>query len=136
MKVGDIMKLKEDRSLLIIILLSMITFGIYGLVLIHQLADDTNEACAKDGKNTTGLLAFILLSIITAGIYGIIWWFMIIERWERYLIKNDYPVRVTGLGYILWSTIGVFIIVGPIIGQYKAIHQMNDVAKAHNRSLA
>ncbi|MDP2426181.1 MAG: DUF4234 domain-containing protein, partial [bacterium] len=49
------MRLKEDRSLLLLIILSIITFGIYNLFFIHGLAKDTNIACAEDGKKTAGL---------------------------------------------------------------------------------
>lgn len=130
------MRLKEDRSGIVIILLSIITLGIYGLFFIHGLAKDTNTACAKDGRNTIGLLLYIVLSIVTGGIFSIIWMFLIIDRWNNYLEKNNTPKRITGVGYILWSTIGCFIVIGPLVAFFKTVHTMNDVAAAYNRNLA
>ena len=54
-------RVKTDRSLLIYILLTIVTFGIYGLIFIHELAKDVNEMCREDGKTTQGLLMLILL---------------------------------------------------------------------------
>ena len=45
--------LKENRSLLVMILLSIITFGIYELYYIHTVAKDTNTICeGHEGKTS------------------------------------------------------------------------------------
>ena len=128
------MKLRDNRSSLLVILLSIITFGIYGFILVYQLAEDTNEACASDGKNTLGLLAYIILTILTAGIFSIIWWVLIVDRWNAYLQKNGKGIRITPIGYLLWTTIGSFIIIGPFVALHQSIHTMNDVAATYNHS--
>lgn len=126
------MKLKDNRSMLVVILLTIITLGIYSLFLVYELARDTNIACKEDGKKTSGLLAYILLTIITGGIYSIIWWILIIERWDVYLRKHDIPTRITGLGYFLWTFFGAFIIIGPFVALYLSLQSMNDVARVNN----
>jgi len=128
------MKIKENRSLLVVILLTIITFGFYSLFLVYELARDTNIACKEDGKNTPGLLGYIILTIITFGIYSFIWWVLVIERWDVYLRKHNAPVRITGLGYFLWSFFGSMIIIGPFVALYLAIHTMNDVAMINNKA--
>jgi hypothetical protein len=55
----------KKRSLVGVILLSIITLGIYGLYWIHKLAKDVNAICAGDGKKTGGLLKCLLLGLIT-----------------------------------------------------------------------
>lgn len=57
-------RLKEDRSLVTYILLSLVTCGIYGYYFIYKLAEEVNIACEGDGEQTSGLVAFILLSFI------------------------------------------------------------------------
>ncbi len=126
------MKIKENRSTLGIILLTIITFGIYSFFLVYELARDTNIACKEDGKNTQGLLAYIILTIITFGIYSFIWWIFVIERWDVYLRKHGVPVRITGLGYFLWTFVGSFIIIGPLVALYQAVQTINDVARLNN----
>lgn len=72
--------LKQDRNILVFIILNIITCGIYGLYTIYSLANDVNIACREDGQTTSGLLIFILLSIITCGIYSFYWHYSIANR--------------------------------------------------------
>ncbi len=60
---------------------------------------------------------------------------MIIERWDASLAKDNVTLRITGVGYLLWSYIGILIIIGPLVAQYKAIHSMNDVARSFNKTV-
>ena len=53
--------LKTDRSLLIYIILTIITCGIYELFFIHNLAKDVNEACRDDSEKTPGIGMFIVV---------------------------------------------------------------------------
>ena len=54
-------RLKEDRSLVTYILLSLVTCGIYGYYFIYKLAEEVNIACEGDGEQTSGLVAFIVI---------------------------------------------------------------------------
>lgn len=49
-------RLKEDRSLVTYILLSLVTCGIYGYYFIYKLAEEVNIACEGDGEQTSGLV--------------------------------------------------------------------------------
>ena len=84
-------KLTSNRGFWLAWLLSSVTFGIYGLYLIHAFAKETNIACKDDGKNTTGLLLCIVFSFLTFGIYSIVWYCMWINRCNAYLAKNNKP---------------------------------------------
>ena len=46
-------RLKEDRSLVTYILLSLVTCGIYGYYFIYKLAEEVNIACEGDGEQCT-----------------------------------------------------------------------------------
>lgn len=46
-------RLKEDRSLVTYILLSLVTCGIYGYYFIYKLAEEVNIACEGDGEQTS-----------------------------------------------------------------------------------
>ena len=61
---GGIRVLKTDRSIIVYILLSIITCGIYDFFFVHSLAKDVNEACASDGEKTPGAGIFILMWLI------------------------------------------------------------------------
>ena len=129
-------KVKTDRSLLIYILLTIVTCGIYGLFFLHDLAKDVNEMCKDDGKNTQGLLVYILLSIVTCGIYSIVWWYCVADRIGsaafRRLGKNDF----NGGTYLLWTLLGAFVcMVLAYVGMYKLSECSNMVALQYNQSI-
>jgi len=84
-------KLTTNRGFWLTLLLSIVTFGIYYLYLVHAFAKETNIACKDDNKKTSGLLVFFLLSLVTIGIYGIVWFCMWINRCNEYLRKNNKP---------------------------------------------
>ena len=129
------MRLKDDRNWFLVLLLTIITFGIYMLYLIHVMAKDTNEACKEDGNNTWGLGLYLLLSIFTFGIGPIIWQCMIISRWENYAGKNGEIPKCTIISYLLWYILGSFIIIGPIIAFVKFIKGFNQTCKIYNSKI-
>lgn len=62
---GGVRLLKTDRSLLVYILLSIVTCGIYDFFFVHSLAKDVNEACFNDKERTPGAGIFILMWLIS-----------------------------------------------------------------------
>ena len=75
-------QLKTDRGLAKLILLSLITFGIYGLVVMHGMTEDVNTVCGRyDGKRSMNyLLMVLILTPITLGIYPMVWYHTISNR--------------------------------------------------------
>jgi hypothetical protein len=61
----------EERGILPLILLTFLTCGIYGLVLLYKMGDELN---AHQGKNRIRPGVDLLLMIVTCGIWGI--WLM------------------------------------------------------------
>lgn len=125
-------KLKSDRSLLMYILLSIVTCGIYSYYFIYDLARDTNDACRGDGKDTKGLIMFIVLTTITCGIYGIIWWYAVAERLNGHCATHGLHSEVTGSSFLLWYILGSIIFIGPFIAMHKLIETSNTVAHDYN----
>ena len=126
--------LKTDRSLLIFVLLSFITCGIYGYVFMYLMIKDVNIACAGDGDETPGLLVFILLSIITCGIYSFIWYYKLGDRLARNCQRYGCPVTENGTTVLLWFVFGVLLCcIGPFIGWNILINNTNIVCMGYNR---
>jgi hypothetical protein len=63
----------KQRSLLKLILLSLITCGIYGIFFWWGYVNDINDACVCDGKKSPNFIIVVLLSVITCGLYYLIW---------------------------------------------------------------
>lgn len=80
--------LPTNRKVWKIWLLSFLTLGIYGVVVMFAMAKETNISCADDGKHTRGFWGAILLSIITLGIYGFVWYYKWADRECSYLSRN------------------------------------------------
>ena len=62
--------LNDDRSFIKLLVLSIVTLGIYELWHIHHWTKDINEICKDDGKNNEGLLLHILLLIHLIVVYS------------------------------------------------------------------
>ena len=76
------MKIKENRSVILYILFSILTCGIYGLYYIHALARDVNKLCEYDDKHTTGLFKMIVFCVFVLAAGFAAWQFLVLPRVE------------------------------------------------------
>ena len=130
----NVMPLRTDRSLLVFVLLSFITCGIYWFIFVYQLIRDVNIACEGDGEETPGLLIFLLLSIITCGIYSFYWYYKLGDRLAANAGRYGYPVSENGVTILLWMLLGQFACcVGPFIAWHLLITNTNLVCTGYNR---
>lgn len=62
----------QERSIVLNVILSIVTCGIYQLVWLYLLAKDVNELSASQGKRQLAdPIIVVLLTIVTCGLYGI-----------------------------------------------------------------
>jgi len=125
--------LPTDRSLGKVILLSIVTFGIYSLVLQYNLIKELNLTAAADGKTTKGLLAVILLSFITFGIYGIIWQVTFIQRVEDVNERRRIGVKFGIMDWVIYNILLSWTIVGPFIFMNKELKAFNAINANYNQ---
>ena len=131
---APVAQLKTNRGLIKLILLSLITFGIYPLVLWSSVSNDINTIATRyDGKKTTHylLMAFVF-SWLTFGISPIVWSHKISAR-----IGNELKRR--GIGYSFgagtfwgWNILGAFIGIGPLVYTHKLLKAMNKLSEHYN----
>ena len=123
-------QLKTNKGLLKTILLSLITFGIYPLVVMSAVSNDINIVASRyDGKKTMHfcLLAFIVAPL-TCGIAGIVWYHKISNRIGAELKRRGIGYNFSASTYWLWSVLGALIGVGPLVylhKLFKAVNLMN-----------
>ncbi|MFA6860277.1 MAG: DUF4234 domain-containing protein [Clostridia bacterium] len=86
----------QKRSLVAMILLTLITFGIYG---IYWYCSFQNQLKKNTGMGFGGVGHFFV-SIITFGIYGLYWSFAVGKRIEALGGKNN------GIIYLILTLIG------------------------------
>ena len=131
---APVSKLKTNRGLIKLILLSLITFGIYPLVVMSSISTDINVIASRyDGKKTMHycLLVFIFTGL-TFGIAPLVWYHRISKR-----IGNELNRR--GIGYSFgagsfwgWNILGALIGIGPLVYTHKLLKAMNLLCADYN----
>lgn len=127
-------KLKDDRGLLSLILLSYITCGIYSYYFLYKMAADVNVACEGDGKQTAGLAKFIILSILTCGIYAWIWYYNLGNRLAENAPRYGLSFQENGTTVLLWALLGSWLCgIGSFVAMYFLIKNTNAICAAYNQ---
>lgn len=127
-------QLKTNRSLLKLILLSLITCGIYGLVVISGISSDINTIASRyDGKKTMHYcLVVFVFSWLTIGIVPLVWAHRISNRIGSELFRRGIDFQFGAGTFWGWCVLGSFIIVGPFIYYYKLLKAMNMLCAHYN----
>lgn len=128
-------KLKTDRGLLVYIILTIITCGIYSYYFLYTMARDVNIACEGDGESTAGLLQFVLLSFITCGIYALIWYYKLGNRLAENAPRYGMNFQENGTTVLVWYIFGALICgIGPYIAMSILIKNTNKICNAYNQA--
>lgn len=123
-------QLKTNKGLLKTILFSLITFGIYPLVVMSAVSSEINIVASRhDGKKTMHycLLLFIVAPL-TFGIAGIVWSHRISNRIGNELKRRGINYDFSAIDFWLWNILGSLIVIGPFVylhKMFKAVNLMN-----------
>lgn len=126
--------LETNRNLLKFILLSLITFNIYGIIVMSTISTDINIIASRyDGKKTMHycLMSFVF-SWLTLGIYPFYWYHQLSNRIGDELNRRDLGYQFSSNDFWMWGILGSFIIVGPFIYLNKLLTAMNMLADDYN----
>ncbi len=123
-------QLKTNKGLLKTILLSLITFGIYPLVVMSAVSNDINIVASRyDGKKTMHYcLLFFIVAPITLGIGAIVWSHKISNRIGNELRRRGVAYNFSAADFWLWNVLGSLIVIGPFVYMhklFKAVNKMN-----------
>ena len=121
------LKLKTNKGLLKTILLSIITLGIYELVVMSAISNEINIVASKyDGKKTMHFcLLFFLVAPFTLGIGAIVWIHRISNRIGNEIKRRGISYNFSATDFWLWGVLGSFIIVGPFVYMHKLFKAVN-----------
>lgn len=127
-------QLATNRSLFKFILLSMITFGIYGLVVMSAVSTDINTIASRyDGKKTMHYcLVVFIFSWLTLGIVPLVWNHRLCSRIGAELTRRGISYSFGPSAFWLWGILGCLIVVGPFIYTHKLLHAMNLLSGNYN----
>lgn len=120
-------QLRTNRALWKAILLSILTLGIYGLVMMCHIGEDMNTVASRyDGKKTMhyALLIFIIAPI-TLGIGAIVWIHKLCARMGNELTRRGIGYKMGASTFWLWGVLGSLILIGPFVFTHKLLKSMN-----------
>lgn len=93
----------QRRDLVLYILATVFTCGIFGLYWFVVLTDDVNTLSGQ--PDTSGAMS-LLLTIITCGIYGFIWAYKQGEKIDRIKQSRGLPASNGGVLYLILYIFG------------------------------
>ena len=108
-------------------LAAIITFGIYGIVVMSSVSNDINVVASRyDGKKTMHycLLVF-LVGPLTLGIGYIVWNHKLCNRIGAELQRRGIAYSFGARDYWLWNVLGALILVGPFVFLHKLFNAVN-----------
>ena len=129
-------QLRTDRSLVKFFFLSLITFGIYGIVVMSHISTEINDIASKhDGKHTMHYcLVLFVLSWLTLGIYPLIWNHNLSNRIGNELTRRDLDYTFSAGTFWGWAVLGSLLFgIGPLVFIHKLMTAMNKLAADYNK---
>ena len=126
---------RMKRGLLKYLFLSLITFGIYGIVCFSHISEEINMVATRyDHRNTLHYcLVFFVLSWLTFGIYPLIWWSNLSSRMGYELQRRGIAYHFSAGTYWGWYFFGSLILIGPFVYLHKFFKAMNYINADFNQ---
>lgn len=106
-KVDVSMPLISKRDIVVAIILTFITCGIYGIYWFIVMTDDVNSL--SDEKMASGGTAF-LYSILTCGIYTFYWNYKVGQKMGEVGKKYNKPINDNSVLYLVLSIFGLGLV--------------------------
>lgn len=127
-------QLRTNRGLAKVILLTIVTLGIYSIVFFSSISDDINAIAGRyDGKKTMHYcLLLFLIGPITLGIGWIVWFHRMSARVGAELTRRGIQYSFGAGTFWGWNVLGALIVVGPFIYLHKLCSAMNQLAEDYN----
>ncbi len=127
-------QLNTNKGLLKYILLSLITCGIYGIVVMSSVSNSINIVASRyDGKKTMHFcMLLFLVGPLTLGIGYFVWYHKISARIGAELKRRGIDYSFGASAFWLWNVLGALIIIGPFVYLHKLFKATNLVCKHYN----
>ena len=127
-------QLPTGRTWWKMLLLGLVTFGIYPLVIYSKIVTELNIAASRyDGQRTVPYFAMYFLAGVTFGIYPIVWMHTISNRIGAEVVRRGYDCKFSASDYWLWGVLGSLILVGPFVFMHKMLTAMNLINEDFNQ---
>lgn len=128
-------KLKTNRSMWKLMLLNILTLGIYSIIFFIPFSFDLDKVAPKNDRSKTMnyLLAYIL-ALFTFSAVLAVWHYQIAKQVEEALTKRNIDYEFDTGSFWGWYFFGSFILVGPFIYFHKLCKAMNLLCAHYNEN--
>ncbi len=115
----------NERSYFLWMFLSIITFGICGIIYVYYTMDDLNKLYARYGKGEAVSVALVFILMIL-GFGTLVYMFLIYDKLHEHIKSQRGSYNVPGgLGIILWNLCLGWTIIVPIYFGWKWQNALN-----------
>ena len=127
-------QLKTNRGAIKAILLTIVTLGIYAIVLYYKMSSELNITASRyDGKKTMNYaLLLFLVGPLTLEIGTLVWYHKFSKRIGAELKRRNIDYSFGAGSFWLWNVLGILILVGPFIYLHKLIKAINLINADYN----
>lgn len=126
-------QLNCGRKLWKMVLLTFVTFGIYGLVHYCKMSSEINLTASKhDGRHTMHYIAVFFLASVTLGIVPLVWSHKFSTRVGNEARRRGCTTSFGAGTFWLWNILGSVIVVGTFVYLHKLLGVMNYINKDYN----
>ena len=128
--------LQTNRSMWKLMLLNILTLGIYSIVFFIPFSYDLDKVDPKRerGKTVNYFLAYIV-SAFTFSIVLFIWHYHIACRVEEALSRRNVKYNFSAGDFWKWYFFGSFILIGSFVYFHKLCKAMNLLCESYNESI-
>ena len=128
-------QLPTERAWWKMLLLGLVTFGIYPLVIYSKIITELNIAASRyDGERTMSYFGMVYLAPVTLGIYPIVWMHTLSNRIGAEVSRRGYDYKFSASDFWLWNVLGSLILVGPFVYMHKLLKSMNIINDDFNQN--
>ena len=127
-------QLKTNRGAIKAILLTIVTLGIYAIVLYYKMSSELNITASRyDGKKTMNYaLLLFLVGPLTLEIGTLVWYHKFSKRIGAELKRRNIDYSFGAGSFWLWNVLGILILVGPFVYLHKLIKAINLINADYN----
>ncbi len=130
-------KLATNRSMWKLMLLNILTLGLYSIFFFIPFSFDLDKIAPKaDRSKTMNYVFAFVISIFTFSLVLILWHYEIAKRIEQALAERDIPYSFGTSDFWGWYFFGSFIFVGPFVYFHKLCTAMNLLCEDYNHQVA
>lgn len=126
--------LKTNRNAIKTNILTLLTFGLYSIILYSKMSSELNITATKyDGRKTMSYaLLFFLVGPLTFGIGTLVWFHKFSKRIGKELKRRNISYSFGAGSFWLWNVLGILVLVGPFIYLHKVTKAINLINKDYN----